>query len=95
MILQYDLRWSCDYKQSQVRVQLPTSAVNVTLLASAAQHRAARRPTAGAVDRYLLPARHSAANLLHAARTEYSLGTVGKSLGLTTSNGLGKAVPDR
>jgi len=50
-----------DHRRSkQVRVQLPTSADNVTLLAFAAAHRAAARPllTAGraAIDRYLLHA---------------------------------------
>jgi len=45
---------------TQVRVQLPTSAGNVSLLAFAAERRAAvrlvaRRPAAAAVDRYRLP----------------------------------------
>ena len=48
-------------------------AVSVTLLAFAAERRAAAplllagRPAAAAVDRYLLPARRSAANSPHAA----------------------------
>ena len=45
--------------------QLPTSAVDATLLAFAAERRAA--PTLAAVDRYLLAARRSAANPPHAA----------------------------
>jgi len=43
------------------------SAVNVTLLAFAAERRAAGRPTAAAVDRHLLLARRSTANPPHAA----------------------------
>jgi len=57
-------------------IQLPTSAVNVTLLAFAVESRvaaaccgaaAAGRPTAVAIDRYLLPAGPLAANSPHAA----------------------------
>jgi len=60
----------------QVCVQLPTSAVNVSLLVLAAERRAATpccgatapgSPTAAALVRYLLPARRSAANPPHAA----------------------------
>ena len=59
----------------QVCVQLPTSAVNVSLLVLAAERRAATpccgatapgSPTAAALVRYLLPARRSAANPPHA-----------------------------
>ena len=56
-------------------VQLPASAVNVTLLACAAERRAAApssaaavgRQAAATIDRYLLLARHSAVNPPHAA----------------------------
>jgi len=60
------------YSSKPVCVQLPTSAVNVTLLASAAERRgrpaaaAGGRPAAAAVNRYLTPARRSAANPPHA-----------------------------
>jgi len=56
--------------------QLPTSAVNVTLLAFTAERRiavrccgaaTAGRPAAAVVDRYLLPVRRLAANPPHAA----------------------------
>jgi len=53
------------YSSKPVCVQLPTAAVNVTLLASAAERRG--RPAAAAVNRYLTPARRSAANPPHAA----------------------------
>jgi len=43
-------------------VQRPTSADNVTLLAFAAERRAALRLAAAAIDRYLLPAEPTAAN---------------------------------
>jgi len=53
-----------------VSLQLHTSAVNATLLAFAAERRPAApllpAPGAAAVDRYLPPARRSAANPLHA-----------------------------
>ena len=55
----------------QVWVQIPTSADNVTLLTFAAQPHAAEAPLLlgvqcwAAIDRYLLPARHSAANPPH------------------------------
>ena len=49
--------------KKQLRVQLPTSADNVTLLAFADE-----RPAAAAVDRYLLPVGPTAANpTAHAA----------------------------
>jgi len=49
----------------QVCVQPSTAAVNVTLLAFAAERRAATAPAA--VDRYLLPAGRPAANPQHDA----------------------------
>ena len=54
----------------QVCVQPPPSTVNVTLPAFAAERRRllqGARSAPAAIDRYLLPARRSAANLLHAA----------------------------
>jgi len=45
-----------------VRVQLPTLADNVTLLAFAAERRTAVVPSAVAIDRYPLPAGPTAAN---------------------------------
>jgi len=53
--------------KQQVSVQPPTAAVNVTLLAFAAERRAAGRPQPVAADRYLLPSGHQAANPPHAA----------------------------
>jgi len=51
----------------QVCVQLPTLGVNVTLLAFAAERRAAAplllSADRAAIDRYILPAGHTAANL--------------------------------
>ena len=47
------------HRQEQVRVQLPTSADNVTLPAFTAE----RRCAVGRHDRYLLPAGPTAANL--------------------------------
>jgi len=60
----YDTNVDCWYKWDLIRqvcVQLPTSAVDVTLLAFAAERRAAGRPAAAAVDQYPLPAWSSAA----------------------------------
>jgi len=48
--------------KNNTRVQLPTAAENVTLLAFAAVRRAVRRPVAAVVDRYLLPTGPTAAN---------------------------------
>jgi len=50
-------------EKKQLRVQLPTSADNVTLLAFADE-----RPAAAAVNRYLLPVGPTAANPPHGTR---------------------------
>ena len=63
----------------QVCVQPPTSAVNVTLLALATGRRAAGRPVAAAVDRYLLPAPHGTQQQTRRAQTVYVSALMSKS----------------
>jgi len=57
------------YSVQQVRVQLPTSADNMTLFAIAAEPCACaillQHPTATAIDRHLLPTGPTAANPSH------------------------------